>query len=58
MSSYTTTVCGATNPPTVAQLRARIPALRLIQRPIGWLFWLIEQRIAQLDVEIEREAIR
>jgi hypothetical protein len=28
--------------------------LRAIQSPFGWVFWLIEQRIAALDVEIER----
>ena len=29
--------------------------LRAFQRPFGWVFWALEQRIAALDVEIERE---
>ena len=28
--------------------------LRVVQRPFGWVFWLLEQRIGELDVEIER----
>jgi hypothetical protein len=33
---------------------ARDKILRLIQRPVGWLFWLIEQRIARIADELER----
>ena len=28
--------------------------LRAFQRPLGWVFWALEQLIAELDVEIER----
>ena len=35
-------------------MRAEIRALRWIQRPIGWAFWLLEQRIARLVDELER----
>jgi hypothetical protein len=35
--------------------RARvIKLLRFVQRPFGWVFWIIERRIAALDVENER----
>ena len=27
--------------------------LRVVQRPFGWVFWLLDQRIGELDVEIE-----
>jgi hypothetical protein len=40
--------------PTVEQLRDRIIFLRLVQRPVGWLFWEIESLIAKIDNEIER----
>jgi hypothetical protein len=35
-------------------MSARAKILRLIQRPVGWLFWLIEQRIARIADELER----
>jgi hypothetical protein len=41
-------------PPTIEQLRAQIRFLRIIQRPVGVLFWFLEQRISHLDVEIQR----
>jgi len=31
-----------------------IKFLRFVQWPFGWVFWLIEQRIARIDVENER----
>jgi hypothetical protein len=38
----------------VEQMRREIDALRLVQAPLGFLFWRIEKRIGRLDVEIER----
>lgn len=35
-------------------MRAGIEFLRLIQRPFGAVFWFLEQRIARLDIELER----
>ena len=28
--------------------------LRIVQAPAAWLFWTLEQRIAKIDIEIER----
>jgi len=28
--------------------------LRLIQRPFGWVFWLLEKWISKIDIENER----
>jgi hypothetical protein len=36
------------------QLARACQLLRAFQRPFGWVFWALEQRIAELDVEIER----
>jgi hypothetical protein len=38
----------------VQQMRREIQTLRAIQAPFGKVFWSLEQRIAALDVEIER----
>jgi hypothetical protein len=39
------------------ELRAAYRILENFQRPFAWLFWLIEQRKARIDVELERLAL-
>ena len=43
----------------VALQRTKLPtsyqALRLVQRPFGWVFWFIEQRKAQIQDRFENE---
>jgi hypothetical protein len=36
------------------QLGRACQLLRALQRPFGWVFWVLQQLIAELDVEIER----
>jgi hypothetical protein len=38
------------------KLRAAYRVLENFQRPFAWLFWLIEQRKARIDLELERIA--
>jgi hypothetical protein len=38
------------------RLRAAYRCLDNFQRPFAWLFWLIEQRKASIDTELERLA--
>jgi hypothetical protein len=38
----------------ILQARCFVRVLRILQQPFAWAFWLIEQRIAKIDVEIER----
>jgi hypothetical protein len=44
----------SSNPTPRFYIRRACQFLRAFQRPFGWLFWALEQRIAELDVEIER----
>ena len=38
----------------IAQARCFMRFLRIVQSPFNWAFWLLEQRIAKIDVEMER----
>ena len=38
----------------IAQARCFMRFLQILQSPFAWGFWLIEKKIAALDVEIER----
>ena len=44
----------ATDSPKLRPLIRRCQLFRAFQRPFGWVFWALEQRSAELDVEIER----
>jgi hypothetical protein len=46
--------CGPASATRERQL-AEIKILRLAQAPVGWLFWLIEQRIARIEDKLSRE---
>ena len=39
---------------SLQQMRLEIHALRVVQSPLGFLFWLLDQRIARIADEIER----
>jgi hypothetical protein len=39
---------------SLQQMRLEIHALRVVQSPLGFLFWLLEQRNARIANEIER----
>ena len=39
----------------ISALARACQILRVVQRPSGWVFWALEQRIAEVDLEIERQ---
>ncbi len=38
----------------IVQARCFVRLLRLLQWPFGWVFWILEQRIARFVDEMER----
>ena len=49
-----TTAVPARLQPCWLAMRSEIHVLRALQSPLGFLFWLLEQRIARIADEIER----
>ncbi len=37
---------------SIERMRAQVKILRFVQRPFGWIFWALEQRISRIQDRI------